>query len=62
TTSGRYVFSRGFSGLPGNATTGSGFATMLLGTPTNFTTQETDALDRRSWYYAWFVQSDWTVI
>ncbi|HTM50468.1 MAG TPA: carboxypeptidase-like regulatory domain-containing protein [Bryobacteraceae bacterium] len=61
TTSGRYVFSKGFSGLPGNATTGSGFATMLFGTPTTFTTQETDALDRKSWYYAGFLQSDWTV-
>ncbi len=61
TVSGRYVFSRGFSGLPGNTLTGNGFATLLLGTPTNFTTQETDVLDRRSWYHAWFAQSDWTV-
>lgn len=59
--SGRYIFSRGFSGLPGNALTGNGFATMLLGTPTTFLTQETDELDRRSWYYAGYAQSDWTV-
>lgn len=61
TVSGRYVFNRGFSGLPGNAFTGNGFATLLLGSPTTFTTQETDELDRRSWYHAGFAQSDWTV-
>ena len=59
--SGRYVFSRGFSGLPGNALTGNGVATMLLGTPTDFSLRETDVLDRRSWYLAAFVQDDWTI-
>ena len=59
--SGRYVFSRAFSGAVGNAFSGNGFATMLLGTPTTFETRETDLLDRRSWYLSWFLQTDWTV-
>lgn len=57
--SGRFVFSRGFTGLPGNAFTGSGFATMLLGIPTTIEFRETDVLDRRSWYLAGYVQDDW---
>lgn len=61
TVSGRYVFSRGFTGAVGNAFTGNGFATMLLGIPTNFETRATDVLDRRSWYYSWFAQNDWSV-
>jgi hypothetical protein len=59
--SGRFVFSRGYSGLPGNAFTGSGFATMLLGIPTTITFRDTDVLDRRSWYLAGYVQDDWSV-
>lgn len=61
TISGSFTFSRGFSGLPGNANTGSGLATMLLGVPTNFVQRETPVLDRSSWYLAGFVQDDWTV-
>ncbi|MBI4873115.1 MAG: carboxypeptidase regulatory-like domain-containing protein [Acidobacteria bacterium] len=61
TISGSFTFSRGFSGLPGNANTGSGLATLLLGTPTNFAQRETPVLDRVSWYLAGFVQDDWTV-
>lgn len=61
TVSGRYVFSRGFTGAVGNAFTGNGFATMLLGIPTNFETRETDELDRYSLYYAGFAQNDWQV-
>ncbi|MBI3684002.1 MAG: TonB-dependent receptor [Acidobacteria bacterium] len=59
--SGSLTFSRGFTGLPGNANTGSGLATLLLGVPTNFTQRETPLLDRRSWYLAGFLQDDWTV-
>ena len=32
TPSGRYNFSKGFSGLSGDANSGNGFATLLLGT------------------------------
>ena len=59
--SGDFTFSRGFTGLPGNANTGSGLATLMVGTPTNFEQRETPVLDRGSWYLAGFVQDDWTV-
>ncbi len=59
--SGSFTFGRGFSGFPGNANTGSGLATLLLGTPTNFEQLETPLLNRKSWYLAGFVQDDWTV-
>ena len=58
--SGDLQFSRGFTGLPGNANTGSGLATLLLGVPTNFQQRETPLLDRRTWYYGAFFQNDWT--
>ncbi|MBK7930945.1 MAG: carboxypeptidase regulatory-like domain-containing protein [Bryobacterales bacterium] len=57
--SGRMVFSRGFTGITGNAFTGSGFATMLLGIPTTLTFRETDVLNRRTWYLAGYLQNDW---
>lgn len=59
--SGDFTFSRGFTGQPGNANTGSGLATLLVGTPTNFQQRETPVLDRSSYYLAAFVQNDWTV-
>ncbi|MFB3828339.1 MAG: carboxypeptidase regulatory-like domain-containing protein [Bryobacteraceae bacterium] len=61
TPSGRYVFSRGITGTVGNAFTGNGFATLLLGVPTTFEMRETPDLRRRSRYLGWFVQNDWTV-
>jgi hypothetical protein len=61
TVSGRFVFSRGYSGLPGNAFTGNGFATMLLGIPTTVAFRDTDVLDRRTWYLAGYFQDDWSV-
>jgi hypothetical protein len=57
--SGRYAFSRGLTGLPGNSQTGNGFATMLLGTPNDVQVRETEPLDRMSWYGAAFAQMDW---
>ncbi|MCU0247306.1 MAG: hypothetical protein MUC42_12070, partial [Bryobacter sp.] len=59
--SGRYVFNRGFTGLPSNTQTGNGFASLLLGTPSNVEVRETEPLDRQSWYLGWFVQTDWTL-
>lgn len=59
TVSGRFTFNRGLTGIPGNANTGNGFATMLLGIPSLFDTRETDILNRRTTYLAWYVQNDW---
>ena len=61
TISGDFTFSRGYTGQPGNANTGSGLATLLLGVPTNLAQRETPLLDRRSTYLSGFVQDDWTV-
>ncbi|MFN7935803.1 MAG: carboxypeptidase regulatory-like domain-containing protein [Bryobacteraceae bacterium] len=59
--SGDFAFSRGYSGLPGNANTGSGLLTMLLGVPTNLAQRETPVVERSSWYIAGFFQDDWNV-
>jgi hypothetical protein len=61
TVSGAFSFSTQPTGLPGNAATGSGLASMLLGFPTGFSQQQTQELDRHSWYFAGFAQDDWTV-
>jgi hypothetical protein len=59
--SGKYTFNRGLSGLTGNAQSGNGLATMLLGALSNFDQQATPVLNRRMWYLAGYVQDDWTV-
>lgn len=59
--SGQFSFSPLATGLPGNARTGSGFASLLVGFVNNFSLRETDALDRTSHYLAAFLQDDWTV-
>lgn len=59
--SGQFTFSPLGTGLPGNANTGSGFASLLLGFTTGFALRETEVLDRSSHYLAAFVQDDWTV-
>jgi Carboxypeptidase regulatory-like domain len=59
--SGKYTFNRGLSGLAGNAQTGNGIATMLLGALSNFDQQATPVLNRHAWYLAGFWQDDWTV-
>ena len=61
TVSGDFGFSTQPTGQPGNAATGNGLASMLLGFPTSFTQQETQELDRSSWYLAAFAQDDWNV-
>jgi hypothetical protein len=61
TPSGRYVFGRGITGAVGNAFTGNGIATMLLGVANTFEMRETPALNRRSIYLGAFVQNDWNV-
>ncbi len=59
--SGSFSFSTLPTGQPGNAATGNGLATMLLGFPTGFTARETEVLDRSSWYLSWFAQDEWNV-
>ena len=61
TASGSFTFATTPTGQPGNASTGSGLASLLLGFPTAFTAQQTDELDRHSYYLAAFFQDDFTV-
>ena len=61
TVSGSFGFSTQPTGLPGNAATGSGLASLLVGFPTSFSQNQTLPLDRHSWYLAAFVQDDWSV-
>lgn len=60
-SSGQFGFNPFSSGQPGVAASGNGLASLLLGLPVNFTARETQVLDRRSDYWAWFAQDDWTV-
>ena len=59
--SGQFSFTTLLTGQPGNAATGIGFASLLLGYPNGVTFRETEALDRYSWYLAGFFQDDWTI-
>ena len=61
TASGSFSFSTQPTGLPGNSATGSGLASMMVGFATGFTEQQTEELDRSSWYLAAFLQDDWSV-
>ena len=61
TVSGAFSFSTLPTGLPGNAATGNGLASLLLGFPTGFSQLQTQELDRSSWYLAGFAQDDWRV-
>jgi hypothetical protein len=59
--SGAFTFATQPTGLPGNASTGSGLASLLVGFPNGFSELQTETLNRSSWYYAAFAQDDWTV-
>jgi hypothetical protein len=59
--SGNFTFSVLPTGQPGVANTGNGLATLLMGFPTAFSTRDTPALRRYSWYTSGFAQDDWTV-
>lgn len=61
TLAGSFQFNPLSTGQPGTAASGNGYASQLLGLMTNYTVRETDVLDRRSAYWAWFVQDDWKV-
>ncbi|MBL8227574.1 MAG: TonB-dependent receptor [Bryobacterales bacterium] len=59
--SGQYNFVPNATGLAGNAQTGYGLASFLLGYVNQFQFRETDVLDRYNYYLATFVQDDWKV-
>ncbi len=59
--SGQFSFTTQPTGLPGNAATGLGLASLLVGFPNSVAFRETETLDRSSWYLASFLQDDWTV-
>jgi hypothetical protein len=61
TASGSIIFGTQPSGQPGNTATGTAMASLMLGFPNSFTQQQTDELDRHSFYLAGFVQDDWKV-
>jgi len=61
TASGSFSFATQPTGQPGNAATGSGLASLLLGFPTAFNAAQTQPVTRVSWYLAGFVQDDWTI-
>jgi hypothetical protein len=59
--SGNFNFNPLATGQPGVAASGFGVASLLVGAPQGVSVRTTEALDRRSYYAAWFVQDDWTV-
>jgi hypothetical protein len=59
--SGNFVMNPLTTGQPGVALSGFGFASLLAGAPLSMTIRETEVLDRRSNYIAFFAQDDWTV-
>jgi len=59
--SGSFGFSTQPTGLPGDAATGNGLASMLTGFVTSFSELETQPLLRHSYYLGAFVQDNWTV-
>jgi hypothetical protein len=59
--SGQYGFVPQATGLPGQAATGLGFASLLLGQANSLNLRVTDDLKRQSWYYSAFLQDDWTI-
>ncbi|MDQ6758628.1 MAG: carboxypeptidase regulatory-like domain-containing protein [Acidobacteriota bacterium] len=61
TVSGAFGFATTPTGLPDNAATGIGLASLLLGFPTSFDARQTQILDRSNWYLAGFAQDDWTI-
>ena len=61
TASGSFTFATTPTGQPGNAATGFGTASLLLGFPTAFTAQQTQELDRHSYYLSSFFQDDFSI-
>lgn len=59
--SGQYSFNTTGTGQVGVGSSGSPFASYMLGWVNGFSLRETELLDRYSWYYAWYAQDDWRV-
>jgi hypothetical protein len=59
--SGVFVFAPQPTAIAGNANSGNGVASLLLGLPNSASVVVNDRLDRRSHYLAGFVQDDWKV-
>jgi len=59
--SGDFGFATTGTGLPGDAKTGFGMASFLLGFANSFSLRDTDPLDRYSWYLAGFLSDDWKI-
>lgn len=57
--SGVISFAPQATALPGVNNTGNAMASLLLGVPQSGSVRDTDLLDRRSQYYAGFLQDDW---
>ncbi len=59
--SGLLSFAPQGTALPGVANSGNSLASLLLGFPQSANVRDTDLLDRRTRYYALFVQDDWRI-
>jgi len=59
--SGAFTFNRNVTGLNNRNTTGNSIASLLLGTPSNFSAASPPVIDRRSWYLSGFFQDDWQI-
>lgn len=59
--SGNFSFSPTGTAMPGNSSTGFGYASYLLGFVNGFSTRETELLDKYSYYLASYAQDDWKI-
>ncbi len=59
--SGSFAFNRTGTSQIGASSGGSAFASYLLGWVNDFTSRETELLDRYSYYLAWYAQDDWKI-
>jgi hypothetical protein len=60
-SSGIFTFVPQYTSLPGNAATGDGFATFLLGAVNSANLQISDRISTRAFYLAGYVQDDWRI-
>lgn len=58
-SSGIFTFVPQYTSLPGNAATGDGFATFLIGAVNSANLQISDRISTRAFYLAGYVQDDW---
>ncbi len=60
--SGAFTFPTQPTGLPGYTTTGNGLASLQVGFPTAFLLTAQELVDRRSTYFAGYIQDDWAAM